>query len=30
MEITGDPPPLWPQLTTMPRRRSPSPLFSPP
>ncbi|OMO91713.1 hypothetical protein COLO4_18154 [Corchorus olitorius] len=30
MEITGDPPPLWPQLTTVPRRRSPSPLFSPP
>ncbi|XVF48948.1 hypothetical protein PTKIN_Ptkin03bG0229100 [Pterospermum kingtungense] len=32
MEITGDPPPLWPQLTNpMPRRhRSPSPLFTPP
>ncbi|XVF88840.1 hypothetical protein PTKIN_Ptkin19aG0083200 [Pterospermum kingtungense] len=31
MEITGDPPPLWPQQTTSaPRRRSPSPLLTPP
>ncbi|XVE97939.1 hypothetical protein REPUB_Repub03eG0062100 [Reevesia pubescens] len=32
MEMTGDPPPLWPQLSnsTRPRRRSPSPLFTPP
>ncbi|XWS70049.1 hypothetical protein CRYUN_Cryun03dG0015800 [Craigia yunnanensis] len=31
MEITGDPPPLWPQLTNpMPRRRSPSHIFTPP
>ncbi|WRX32812.1 Protein of unknown function DUF761 [Theobroma cacao] len=31
MEIAGDPPPIWPQLSnSMPRRRSPSPLFTPP
>ncbi|KAK8547259.1 hypothetical protein V6N13_097975 [Hibiscus sabdariffa] len=29
MEVTGDPPPLWPLLTTSAhRRRSPSPIFS--
>ncbi|TYJ24622.1 hypothetical protein E1A91_A08G273600v1 [Gossypium mustelinum] len=34
MEITGEPPPLWPQLATATihrrRRQPPSPLFSPP
>ncbi|XVF35086.1 hypothetical protein REPUB_Repub18cG0114300 [Reevesia pubescens] len=33
MEMTGDPPPLWPQLTNSRpghRRRSPSPLLTPP